>query len=63
MNKYLIKQFGYKRKILNIQHGGGFVKIEHAESGIIVTKCNKYQEIALGEAKDEIKQLVGIWEK
>ncbi len=62
MNGYSITQFGYKQKPINIQHSGGFVRLEHLESKIVVTKYNKIQAIALNNAKDEIEQLVKIWE-
>lgn len=61
---FRITQFIGKRKSVEVSHiPGTFVKIEHIESGITVTKYAKYAIDALEEAQEECYKLLNIYNK
>jgi hypothetical protein len=59
---YKINQFTAKRNDVDVNHiPGGFVRVEHIESGISVTKHGKTMLEARIEATEECKDLVEIY--
>ena len=61
---FKITLFFGKRKEIEVSHiPGAFVKVEHVESGITVTKYAKYAIDALREAQEECNKLVEIYNR
>jgi len=61
--EFKITQFPVKRKEVEVSHIPGiFVKVEHLESGITVTKYGKYAIEVFDEAQEECNILVDIYE-